>query len=130
MPLVKQGFRVPAASEREARRLVSKGELHEALALLLQKPKDGNPSPTVDCSALVASTLRRLSDDPYAALKLPGRGEGAALSDADIKRAYRKLALKYHPDRGGQATTAIFQAVQSAHQLLMSPTKRREHDRW
>jgi len=47
-------------------------------------------------------------------------------SDEDIKRAYRKLAAKHHPDRGGD--TAKFQEIQSAYETLTDPQKRAHHD--
>ena len=47
-------------------------------------------------------------------------------SDEEIKRAYRKLAAKHHPDRGGD--TAKFQEIQSAYETLSDPQKRHQHD--
>lgn len=47
-------------------------------------------------------------------------------SDEDIKRAYRKLAAKHHPDRGGD--TAKFQEIQGAYETLSDPQKRAQHD--
>lgn len=47
-------------------------------------------------------------------------------SDADIKKAYRQLASKHHPDKGGD--TAKFQEVQAAYDSLSDPVKRQQHD--
>ena len=47
-------------------------------------------------------------------------------SDQEIKKAYRKLAAKHHPDRGGD--TAKFQEIQSAYETLTDPQKRHQHD--
>lgn len=44
----------------------------------------------------------------------------------EIKRAYRGLASKHHPDKGGD--TAKFQEIQSAYEILSDPEKRAEHD--
>mmetsp|Transcript_33905 Transcript_33905/g.58234 ORF Transcript_33905/g.58234 Transcript_33905/m.58234 type:complete len:253 (-) Transcript_33905:104-862(-) len=49
--------------------------------------------------------------------------------DADedtVKRAYRKLALKHHPDKGGDAKK--FQALSLAHSILSDPEKRKIYD--
>ncbi|KAL9631128.1 MAG: hypothetical protein Q9164_006054 [Protoblastenia rupestris] len=49
----------------------------------------------------------------------------------DVKKQYRKLALKYHPDRnpGHEAEYAIkFQAIQSAHEVLTDPAQRAKYD--
>jgi curved DNA-binding protein len=44
----------------------------------------------------------------------------------EIKQAYRKMAAKHHPDRGGD--TAEFQKIQSAYDTLSNPQKRSEYD--
>lgn len=48
-----------------------------------------------------------------------------ATSD-DIKQAYRKLASKHHPDKGGD--TAEFQKIQEAYGILSDEQKRRAYD--
>ena len=47
-------------------------------------------------------------------------------SDDEIKKAYRKLAMKHHPDRGGDASE--FQKIQEAYATLSDPHKRTEYD--
>lgn len=44
----------------------------------------------------------------------------------DIKKAYRSLASKHHPDKGGD--TATFQKVQEAYATLSDPEKRAAYD--
>ena len=44
----------------------------------------------------------------------------------DIKKAYRKLASKHHPDKGGNTST--FQKIQTAYDVLSDPNKRQEFD--
>ncbi|KIE02091.1 DnaJ domain protein, partial [Metarhizium majus ARSEF 297] len=64
--------------------------------------------------------------DYYADLGMP--------PDADIeaiKKQYRKLALKYHPDRNsGNEDEAIakFQIIQEAHEILSDPTSKAKYD--
>jgi DnaJ-class molecular chaperone len=53
-------------------------------------------------------------------------------SDADIHKAYRSLARKYHPDLNKEDRKAKekFQAVQRAYEVLSDPKKRELYDRY
>ena len=63
--------------------------------------------------------------DYYASL---GLERGA--SEADIKKAYRKLAHKYHPDVSKESgAEARFKEVAEAYQTLKDPEKRAAYDR-
>jgi curved DNA-binding protein len=50
----------------------------------------------------------------------------------EIKRAYRRLALRYHPDktRGDKAAGEKFMEINEANQVLSDPEKRKKYDRF
>lgn len=60
-------------------------------------------------------------DDHYQTL-----GISKTATQEEIKSAYRKLAAKHHPDRGGD--TATFQKIQAAYNIIGDPAKRSEYD--
>lgn len=53
-------------------------------------------------------------------------GVSKTASQEEIKAAYRKLAAKHHPDRGGDKE--LFQEVQAAYDTLGDPEKRQQYD--
>lgn len=57
-------------------------------------------------------------------------GVSKDVSDAELKKVYRKLARKYHPDSnpGDAAAEAKFKEISEAHSVLSDPEQRKEYD--
>jgi len=68
-----------------------------------------------------------MAEDYYKTLEVPREA-----SQADIQKAYRRLARKHHPDLNpdDKAAKKRFQEVQAAFDVLNDPNKREQYDRY
>ena len=68
-----------------------------------------------------------MADDYYSVL---GVQKGA--SEDDLKKAYRKLAMQYHPDKnhGNAEAEKKFKSINEAYDVLKDPQKRAAYDRF
>jgi curved DNA-binding protein CbpA len=64
-------------------------------------------------------------DDYYALL-----GITVQAGHAEVRRAWRRLALQWHPDRAGPDATPMFQRISVAYSVLSDPDARAAYDRW
>jgi molecular chaperone DnaJ len=71
--------------------------------------------------------VKQLAKDYYAIL-----GVDKNASDEEIKKAFRKLALQYHPDRnpGNKEAEEKFKEINEAYQVLSDPQKRAQYDQF
>jgi molecular chaperone DnaJ/curved DNA-binding protein len=64
------------------------------------------------------------ADDYYTLL-----GIEITADDHELRRAWRQLAARWHPDRAGHAATPTFQQLSAAYSILSNPTTRAAYDR-
>lgn len=57
-------------------------------------------------------------------------GVSKKASQEEIKKAFRKLAVKYHPDKnqGGKSSEEKFKEITEANEVLSDPAKRKQYD--
>lgn len=65
-----------------------------------------------------------MKDDYYLVLGIP-RDAGMT----QIKRAYRRLSLRFHPDVAGEEGADQFHRIHDAYQTLTHPARRADYDR-
>lgn len=68
-----------------------------------------------------------MAKDFYAIL-----GIGKAATEDEIKKAYRKLAVKFHPDKnpGNKEAEEKFKEISAAYEVLNDPAKRKKYDKY
>ncbi|MEQ9263885.1 MAG: molecular chaperone DnaJ [Balneolaceae bacterium] len=59
-------------------------------------------------------------------------GVGKSSNEAELKKAYRKLAMKYHPDRnkGDESAELKFKEAAEAYEVLRDPQKKARYDQY
>jgi molecular chaperone DnaJ len=68
--------------------------------------------------------MRLPEDDLYSRLGVP-----PTVGVSELRRAYRLLALRFHPDRAGTQSTVPFQRISEAYRILADPAHRATYDR-
>src|SRR6187399_568291 len=67
--------------------------------------------------------MRAPAHDLYEVLCVP-----PSATTAELRRAYRKLALEHHPDRAGPQSAPRFAQIAEAYRMLSDPTARTAYD--
>jgi len=111
--------------------------LRIALTPNYQPPLRGSPQAAnvwrycyafVMISYLVATTIYSFSIMPLNFYELLGISPDA--DDLAIKGAYKRFARRYHPDRAGPQSEALFIEVRKVYESLSNPVKRLAYDRY
>ena len=67
---------------------------------------------------MCCNTLRMLQNEVFEPFSILGLQAGA--TDADIKKAYRKLSILYHPDKNPNPGASVFHMVVSFRLFVIS----------
>jgi len=71
---------------------------------------------------------RRASPDVDTTKLYETLGLDKSADEKEIKKAYRKMAIKHHPDKGGDEHT--FKEINAAYEILSDPEKRAKYDKY
>jgi DnaJ domain len=83
----------------------------------------GVSKPAVAVAASTAPPSSHSKDDPGAT---GTSASGSSIDEDLVKKNYRKLSLKHHPDKGGNADT--FRLLNRAQRVLLDPKLRKQYD--
>jgi len=99
----------------------ARAEAHprDAVLRVLSAERRGSCAEAVDAAGFIGDLLGGLRKDPWRMLGLP-RG----CTDSDVKKAYRKLALRLHPDKARTETTDLFACLHAAYENLATAEAR------
>ena len=91
------------------------------------KGTDQNSDDPYVSSVCVSVTFFTMPTDYYASL-----GVSKTATEAEIKKAYKKKAMQYHPDKnaGDKKAEAKFKEINEAYQTLGDVTKRKNYDQF
>ncbi|XP_018612284.2 dnaJ homolog subfamily B member 9 [Scleropages formosus] len=82
------------------------------------------PSTALAFVCIVVLRMAVAADDYYDVLGVP-----RSASNLQVKKAFHKLAMKYHPDRNSSPDAeAIFRKIAEAYEVLSNDAKRRNYD--
>ena len=119
-------LKIQLRSRRVAAASQTKLDEHDPVAAYYLDPTNLEGMDNAAVERLISDGLRCcLGGPPNRGLDSPHRSEALATlgleQDADkgeIRQTYRRLAMRYHPDRGGD--TATLQRINEAYRLLMA----------
>lgn len=66
--------------------------------------------------------------DYYCVLEIEEPQDVSNITQAQIKKAYRSLALVYHPDKSDVKDSVIFRQIQESYEVLTDAARKREYD--
>jgi curved DNA-binding protein CbpA len=82
------------------------------------------------CAGLVldSKTMAARAHPPATVDHYTRLGVGRTAGLAELRRAFRLLALRHHPDRAGPESTHLFQSISEAYACLSDPVTRARYD--
>ncbi|KAK6441844.1 hypothetical protein LTR95_001923 [Oleoguttula sp. CCFEE 5521] len=107
------------------RRMNRKDALDMIIHLWAARPSSEIPPYVYNTTATLGMATEANNEDLYALLNV-----SHVSTEAEIRRAYRKTALKYHPDKVGSdaAAAAKFHDLQVAFDVLSDPASKEAYD--